>query len=413
MNGVPLALAGAYAAANGNGYRVPVGTPLADGFLKIERQTRGGVWSDVTVEILNRGFTGRNLANANAWNSAGTTCATAGNADDPSPDAVIRLQRVRDNPSAGFTVCGHSAGGAWSTLPTDYLPLVLYDAREGARRDDAAGAGANPLLGGVMHYAELDVNNLRVWLATHADTMDVTGFVVYFSDRRGNKNLGVDGAANGRAGADGVLYTGDDFGDDRETGELGFEDVINPASAQSVANGALDTGEDVNGNGALDVYGGTPRLYPTARHGLPHGDRPGMDAGGRRDGRLGGGRRDPAHDGRDGERRAGQPAGVLPPCDQTRQRRVHERQPQAAAQRDAGALGRGREPALRAGELQRAGCGGHRLRHHAGHGPRVRVGHRRRRHLPVEQLQRHPVVHVAAQRHASTARPRPPTTGWR
>lgn len=262
VNGVPLGLAGTYAAANGYGYRVPVGTPLADGFLKIERQTRGGVWSDVTVEILNRGFTGRNLANANAWNSAGTTCATAGNADDPSPDAVIRLQRVRDNPSAGFTVCGHSAGGAWSTLPTDYLPLVLYDAREGARRDDAAGAGANPLLGGVMHYAELDVNNLRVWLATHADTMDVTGFVVYFSDRRGNKNLGVDGAANGRAGADGVLYTGDDFGDDRETGELGFEDVINPASAQSVANGALDTGEDVNGNGALDVYGGTPRLYP-------------------------------------------------------------------------------------------------------------------------------------------------------
>jgi hypothetical protein len=191
VNGVPLALAGAYAATDGNGYRVPVGTPLAEGFLKIERQTRGGVWSDVTVEILNRGFTGRNLADANVWNRAGTTCATAGNADDPSPDAVIRLQRVRDNPSAGFTVCGHSAGGVWSTLPTDYLPLSLYDAREGARRDDAAGAGvANPLLGGVMHYAELDVNNLRVWLATHADTMDVTGFVVYFSDRRGNKNLG-------------------------------------------------------------------------------------------------------------------------------------------------------------------------------------------------------------------------------
>jgi hypothetical protein len=31
-----------------------------------------------------------------------------------------------------------------------------------------------------------------------------------------------------------------------------------------VSNGALDTGEDVNGNGVLDVYGGVPRLYPTA-----------------------------------------------------------------------------------------------------------------------------------------------------
>jgi hypothetical protein len=264
VNGVPLALAGAYAAANGNGYRVPVGTPLADGFIKIERQTRGRVWSDVTVEILNLGFTGRNLASASTWNVAGATCATAGGADDPSPNAVIRLQRVRDNPSAGFTNCGHSPGGAWSTLETDYLPLMLYDAREGARRDDAAGAGASPLLGGILHYVELDVNNLRLWLATHPDTMDVTGFVAYFSDRRGNKDLGADGAASAREGADGLLYTADDFGDDRETGELGFEDLVNPVSAQSVANGVLDTGEDLNGNGALDVYGGVPRLYPAA-----------------------------------------------------------------------------------------------------------------------------------------------------
>ncbi len=276
VNGVPLALAGAYpvtgatppvqdpptAAAQGKGYRVPPGTPIADGYLKIERQTRDGAWSDVTVEILNRGFTGRNLAAANAWNTVGTTCATAA-ADDPSPNAVIRLQRVRDNASAGFTSCGHSGAGVWSTLGTDYLPLALYDAREGARRDDSAGTGTVPLMGGVMHYVELDVNNLRLWLATHPDTMDVTGYVVYFSDRRGNKDLGGDNAPASRVGPDGVLYTADDFaGDDRETGELGFEDFINPASAQSVSNGVLDAGEDMNGNGVLDTYGGIPRLFP-------------------------------------------------------------------------------------------------------------------------------------------------------
>ena len=61
-----------------------------------------------------------------------------------------------------------------------------------------------------------------------------------------------------------MLYTADDFGDDRETGELGFEDFINPGSSQSVSNGGLDAGEDANGNGALDCYGGTPRLYPVA-----------------------------------------------------------------------------------------------------------------------------------------------------
>ena len=275
MNGVPLAWAGDYDsdASHGKGYRLPNGAPLADGFLKVERQTRDGAWSDVTVEILNLGFTGRNLGNGYNWNTAATTCAISAN-DDPSPSAVIRLQRVRDNPNGvaaagGTKACGHAGNpgtvGAWSTLQTDYLPLVLYDAREGARRDDAAGTGTVPLFGGVMHHVELDVNNLRLWLATRADTMDTTGFVVYFSDRRGNKNLGADNAATARAGADGILYTADDFGtDDLETGELGFEDFVNPASALSVANGALDPGEDLNGNGVLDVYGGVPRLYPTA-----------------------------------------------------------------------------------------------------------------------------------------------------
>jgi hypothetical protein len=271
VNNIPLGLAGTYNAANGYGYRVPAGTPIADGYLKIERQDRNGAWTDVTAEILNRGFTGRNLANAATWNNEGTTCAASAN-DDPSPNAVIRLQRVRDRPStyvAGTNgACGHSGNagtaGTWSTAPTDYIPNVLYDAREGARRDDPTGSGTVPLMGGVVHYVELDVNNLRVWLATHADTMDVTGFVVYFSDRRGNKNLGLDATAALREGADGSLYTADDFGtDDLETGELGFEDIINPLSSQSVSNGVLDPGEDINGNGVLDTYGGVSRPYPT------------------------------------------------------------------------------------------------------------------------------------------------------
>jgi hypothetical protein len=288
-NGIPLALAGSYVASSspipsvanmGRGYRLPPGTPIADGFLKIERQDRNGVWSDVTVEILTLGFTGRNLSNGYNWNTLATTCATSVN-DDPTlvagVVAVIRLQRVRDNPvmvpavsaAGGAGACGHAGNpgtvGAWSTTASNYIPNVLYDAREGARRDDSANTGTVPLFGGVMHYVELDVNNLRLWLATHPDTMDETGYVFYFSDRRGNKNRGADNAVTVRAGADGILYTTDDFGtDDKETGELGFEDFVNPASAQSVANGVLDAGEDMNGNGVLDFYGGDPRLYPTA-----------------------------------------------------------------------------------------------------------------------------------------------------
>ncbi len=273
VNNIPLALEGTYVKPTttaGFGYRLPAGAPIADGYLKIERQDRNGNWIDVTVEILKLGFTGRNLSNAGTWNSEGTTCASSAN-DDPSPNAVIRLQRVRDKPSTYTSgtngTCGHTGNngslGTWSNAPTDYIPNVLYDPREGARRDDLA-VGSVPLAGGVMHYVELDVKNLQTWLGTHADTMDVTGYVVYFSDRRGNKNLGADGVANPRTAADGTLYLADGFGDDQETGEFGFEDILNPASAQSVSNGTLDTGEDANGNGVLDTYGGVPRLFPTA-----------------------------------------------------------------------------------------------------------------------------------------------------
>ena len=38
-------------------------------------------------------------------------------------------------------------------------------------------------------------------------------------------------------------------------GEYGFEDVINPASSTGIPDGRLQTAEDVNQNGTLDVYG--------------------------------------------------------------------------------------------------------------------------------------------------------------
>jgi hypothetical protein len=125
---------------------------------------------------------------------------------------------------------------------------VLYDTREGALRDNVALAEVRPYLGGVMHYVELDVNNLCRWFtgaigASGTRAYNTTGYAVYFSDRRGNKNQL-----------------------NQETGEYGFEDFVNPGSANGTPNGILDTGEDVNVNGTLDVYGQVPRLplTPTA-----------------------------------------------------------------------------------------------------------------------------------------------------
>ena len=238
----PVAETGPYSAvvAQGKGYAFPDGSPQLTGFIKIERQRIDETWQDVTAEILNLGFTGRNIANGN-FNTPDTANVCTGNAQNPDPNAVIRLQRVRDNPTAAYAPCGVNAGGAWTPEPEDYLPLALYDPREGARRDDETTVPANPYLGGVMHYVELDVNNLRRWLngqigASGPGSMNVTGFVVYFSDRRGNRNA---------AG--------------QETGEFGFEDIVN-GDAQSTPDNALQTGEDFNGNGALETYGGTAQL---------------------------------------------------------------------------------------------------------------------------------------------------------
>jgi hypothetical protein len=203
------------------GVRTPNGTPLLGGFLKVEVQNQAGVWQDVTLEILNLGIAGRQ------WNAVGGGPACA----EPNPNAVIRIQRLRDN---GVCLNGN-------LVSTNYVPNVLYDTREGVLRDATADA-APVQFGGVMHYIELDVNNLRRWIqgnigVSGPNAQTVNGYTIYFSDRRGNRNA---------LGA--------------ETGEFGFEDIVNPLVAAGTPNGVLDVGEDLNGNGVLDVYGQTPRL---------------------------------------------------------------------------------------------------------------------------------------------------------
>ncbi len=227
-----------------NGYTTPLNTPLIDGYLKIEIQNNAMVWQDVTVEILNLGVAGRKLsdgANKTRNKLPGTVCA------QQNPDAVIRFQRLRDDPSVAAN-CGNG-----STVATDYWPNVLFDTREGTLRDTAIAAPASApaappnfaplMLGGVMHYIELDMNNLRRWFAgliglTGNQARNLNGYVVYFSDRRHNRNaLGQD------------------------TGEYGFEDFVNRASATGTPDGVLEpfgVGEDLNASGILDNYGQIP-----------------------------------------------------------------------------------------------------------------------------------------------------------
>ena len=213
--------------APNSGFLTSDKTGTIGGWIKIELKDTTGVYHDITQEILKHGIAGRNL-------NASLGCA----ATEPSPDAIIRLERVRDNlPNCAPT----------GTTYTDYAPLALFDTREGLVRDTSPGSSV--MLGGVMYYLTLDITNLSNWFkgtGVYAADSGPTaysenGYCVYFSDRRNNRN-----AANA------------------ETGDYGWEDVVNPGSSTGTANGSLDTGEDGNQNGVLDTYGEFPNYNGVA-----------------------------------------------------------------------------------------------------------------------------------------------------
>jgi hypothetical protein len=211
-------------------------TGVIGGFIKIELKTNANAWQDVTMEVLNWGIGERNVT--------GQICA------NPTPNAIIKLQRLRDN----FNTCNY----AGSTNAWDHWPQTLFDTREGLQRDVAPG-GTSVVLGGVMHYVALDVRNLSLWFqgiapynggsGTLANNDGGAGFSVYFSDRRNNRN---------------ALS--------RETGEYGYEDFVNPATG--APNATLDPGEDVNANSALDVYGSVPNYNGLAGNAVPGAQLP-------------------------------------------------------------------------------------------------------------------------------------------
>ena len=247
---------------HGGVYKGDHDEPVLGGYIKVEIQRPGttptnGTWVDVTQEVLGLGIAGRNLADAdrtigNRWNSIPDSGTTSDICPEPNPNAVIRLQRVRDIPISmapcGVTVLA-GAVTAVSLNEHDYWENTLFDAREAQTRDATATSSTDIPLAGVMHYVELDVNNLRRWLAGQlaavggvngVNAKNDNGYILYFSDRRG-KN----------AGAPAELQ-----------GEFGYEDNVNPATSGGAPNNGLDAGEDANGDAALDVFGRTARNVP-------------------------------------------------------------------------------------------------------------------------------------------------------
>jgi len=277
---------GAYTSADG--YWIKTDFPIITGCVKVDYQNNAHTWVDATAEILNLGLTGPDINPSSAAgpffpnkpNLPGAQIAAQGptinggvatiNCPNPSPNAVIRLARVRDNPSwAGTGGCPATPVSNTVAAGYDFWPNALYDTREGLARDNTLPGNAI-VLSGVMNYVELDVANLSRWFtgaigASGASAINVTGYTVYFSDRRGDRLDNTGGGSPVSVGG-GII----------KTGAFGFEDFVDPASANACPNGALDQGEDVEGDynsgvdaaPALRTYGGAPQ-FPNNTVGQP------------------------------------------------------------------------------------------------------------------------------------------------
>lgn len=224
----------------------PTRWPLITGWLRVEYLNTAGAWVGVTNEWLSHGF-GRGLTPP----TAPGTNTLANNAN-----AILIFEQEAQR---------GSGGGGWGA-PTGqgnqyaYYPINFFDEREGFPRNTTTLTGTNCNVNGIMSAVELDLGNLKAWLAGTMPGLDTgasvsftaqNGYLVYFSDRR-------DMAGDPNAPAPYTNLT---------SGESGIEDVVNLASSTGVPNGTLEPAtagynnndnlspEDVNGNGLLDNWG--------------------------------------------------------------------------------------------------------------------------------------------------------------
>lgn len=266
---------------------------LLDGYLRIEYEDANGNYHPVTREWLKLGFArdvqpptsvGGNDVSPNAIlilqqladrNGDGTVDATGTvptslsppTRSGRSPNYVYTYTMIPGKPpevttdsTSGSFKFGDTTENAGNTSATQYnwYPINFYDAREGESRDTATGDNScTPA--GIMNAVELDVGNLKQWLAGTIGTSGASvnssaqnGYILYFSDRRGMiKNPNGTGL--------GTALT-----QNQKTGDSGLEDVINSANANGMPTKSLEppftksySPEDTNLNGVLDEWGTT------------------------------------------------------------------------------------------------------------------------------------------------------------
>ncbi|MGC2743449.1 MAG: pilus assembly PilX N-terminal domain-containing protein [Candidatus Angelobacter sp.] len=200
---------------------------ILGGWVRVEFRKADGTYQNVTQEWLDLGFS-RGLQ---------TPDSEHGRANTENQNAIMILQQRRDSSSRGNPLTSGPSQYWW-------MPLNFYDTREGERRENAA-TGTTCSVGGIMTSTEIDVGNLKRWLqgaigtnGKLVESASQNGYILYYADHRGML-ADPDPAATIKV----------------KHGDFGFEDFVNPSSSTGASNGALDAGEDVNGDGKLQTYG--------------------------------------------------------------------------------------------------------------------------------------------------------------
>ena len=251
--------------------------PLINGWLLVEvKWASDGKWHGVTNEWLGLGFA-RGLA---APTMPGTNSLTVvgGAADTDMRNAILYLQvqadrngdgsiTATDYPTAFKPVGGSSNITTPATPYGNYsqygwYPINFYDTREGENNDVRSStfpysgsgvANASCTANGLMNAVELDVGNLKAWLAgntgttgKNVDYATTNGYILYFSDRRG-------------------MQYDPNHSPAALLGAYGFEDTVNYSAGGTFApdnrlepvnyNGVSPEDVEQWGDGTLSTYG--------------------------------------------------------------------------------------------------------------------------------------------------------------
>ena len=218
-----------------NRWKRPASVPTGDwsilgGWVRVEFRKTDGTYQNVTKEWLDLGFS-RGLQ---------TPDSEHGRANTENLNAVMIMQQRRETAVRGTPLTSGVAP------QYQWMPLNFYDTREGERRESTVPlTGTTCSVGGIMTSVELDVGNLKKWLlgtigtnGKLVESASQNGYILYYADHRGML-ADPDPAATIKV----------------KHGDFGFEDFVNPSSSTGASNGALDAGEDVNGDGKLQTYG--------------------------------------------------------------------------------------------------------------------------------------------------------------